>query len=299
MIRMRSERILGVIGGSGLYALDALEDAKARQYATPWGEPSAPLTHGRLCGVRAVFIARHGDSHRLPPHAINYRANIDALKQAGATDVISVSACGSLREEMRPGDFVVVDQYVDRTTGREKTFFGPGFVAHVSLANPVCSALAAALTGACERAAVRAHPRGTYAAIDGPQFSSRAESDLHRAWGCDVVGMTNMPEAKLAREAELPYASLAMVTDYDCWRADEKAVEVADILAVMRRNTENARRVLLELAAVLGPERRLSPDGVETVLDHAVITPRGARDPEFTARLGTIAGRFLKAERPR
>ena len=286
-------RKIGVIGGSGLYAIDALEGPREMRFETPWGAPSGPLVCGRLSGVEAVFLARHGAGHVLPPSRVNYRANIDALKRVGVTDVLSISACGSLREEMKPGDFVVVDQYADRTTGREKSFFGPGFVAHVSMADPVCPALAGALRETCEALRIPCHARGTYVCIDGPQFSSRAESDAFRREGFDVIGMTNMPEAKLAREAELPYASLAMVTDYDCWRRGEKPVEVSDVLAVMRTNTERARALLPAFARALGATRTPSP--IDRSLDFAVITAKEARDPAIVAKLDAIAGRLLGA----
>ena len=287
-------RVLGVIGGSGVYAMDALEDVRRIEIATPWGDPSDAIVSGRIGGVEVRFLARHGQGHRLPPSAVNYRANIDALKRAGATDVVSVSACGSLREGLEPGRFVLCDQFIDRTSGREKSFFGPGFVAHVSMAEPTCPALRAALAASCAALGVSHATGGTYIAIDGPQFSTRAESELYRAWGADVIGMTNMPEARLAREAELPYATVAMVTDYDCWREGEKAVEVADVLAVMRANTEKARALVADLAVRLGPVRTASPSGIETVLDFAVITTPDARDPAMTARLDAVAGRFLK-----
>jgi 5'-methylthioadenosine phosphorylase len=290
---MTAPRALAVIGGSGLYRLDALEAAETIEIATPWGPPSGPIVRGRMKGVPVFFLARHGAGHRLPPGEVNYRANIDALKRAGATDIVSISACGSLREEMRPGDFVIVDQYVDRTSGRPSSFFGAGFVAHVSLADPVCPALASALGEACRRLDIPHHRGGTYVAMEGPQFSSRAESQSYRAMGFDVIGMTNMPEAKLAREAELPYASLAMVTDYDCWRVSEKPVEVADILAVMNENTARARLLLPVLAEVLTPMRAPSP--IDRALDVAVITAPEARDPKLVARLDAVAGRYLKA----
>ena len=287
-------RVLAIIGGSGLYALDALDCVETLAIRTPWGEPSGALVKGRLAGVTLLFLARHGPGHRLTPDSINYRANIDALKRGGATDVLSISACGSLREELRPGDFVVVDQFVDRTPSRQSSFFGAGFAAHVSMADPVCPALAAAAAMACAAEGIPHHSRGTYLCIDGPQFSSRAESELYRAWGADIVGMTNMPEAKLAREAELPYASVAMVTDYDCWRAGEKPVEVADVLAVMTANTKKAKAMLARLATILGPTRSLSPLGVERTLDYAIITAPEARDPAIVAKLDAVAGRILK-----
>ncbi|HOP21106.1 MAG TPA: S-methyl-5'-thioadenosine phosphorylase [Amphiplicatus sp.] len=289
-----SARVLAFIGGSGVYAADAISEAERLDIVTPWGRPSDEIIRGRMNGVRVLFLARHGRGHKIPPGEINYRANIDALKRAGATDIISISSCGSLREDLPPGAFVIVDQFVDRTTTREKTFFGPGFVAHVSMADPVCPALKDALA---ESAAALELPHavgGTYVCIDGPQFSSRAESEIYRSWKCDVIGMTNMPEAKLAREAELPYATLAMVTDYDCWRAGEKAVEVTDVLAVMRSNAANAQKMIGELCTRLGPHRTPSPLGIETVLDHAVITAPEAQSAEMRQRLDVVARRFLR-----
>ena len=285
-------RVVGIIGGSGVYALDALENAGRRVVETPWGPPSSALTTGRLAGVDVVFLARHGDGHRIPPGEINYRANIDALKRLGATDLLSISACGSFREELAPGVFVLVDQFIDRTTTREKSFFGTGCVAHVSMAHPVCPALGDALEGSCSALAIPHRRGGTYVAIDGPQFSSLAESLLYKAQGIDVIGMTNMPEAKLAREAELPYATVAMVTDYDCWREGEGPVEVAAILDVMRRNTETARRLVADVLARLGPSR--SPSPIDRTLDFAMITPPEARDPALVAKLDAVAGRVLQ-----
>jgi 5'-methylthioadenosine phosphorylase len=284
-------RVLGVIGGSGLYALESLKDVRPIEMTTPWGPPSGPLMQGSLSGVPMLFLARHGAGHRIPPSEVNYRANIDALKRAGATDLVSISACGSLHEDIRPGEFLAVDQYADRTSGRASSFFGEGFVAHVSMADPTCPALSAALAQAAEKTGVRCHPRGTYVCINGPQFSTRAESDEYRRAGFDVIGMTNMPEARLAREAELPYASLAMVTDYDCWRRGEKPVEVADVLAVMRANTERAKALLPRLAAILTSERAFSP--IDVTLDFAVITAPDARDPALVRKLDAVAGRFL------
>ena len=284
-------RVLAIIGGSGLYNPGTIEKSESLDVASPFGRPSGPIQKGRLGGVDVLFLARHGAGHRISPSAVSYRANIDALKRAGATDVVSISACGSLREEIAPGDFVVVDQFIDRTSGRENSFFGEGFVAHVSMADPVCPALAGALQAAAQEIEARVHPRGTYLCIDGPQFSSRAESQLYRSWGADVIGMTNMPEAKLAREAELPYASLAMVTDYDCWRENEKPVEVADVLAVMKKNTDAARRLVPRLAEILGPARAPSP--IDRILDFAIITAPDARDPEMARKLDAVAGRIL------
>jgi len=289
------QRRIGVIGGSGVYALDALERVEKRAVETPWGAPSGPLTVGVLGGVEMVFLARHGEGHTIPPSHVNYRANIDAMKRLGVTDILSVSACGSFREELPPGTFVVVDQFIDRTSGREKSFFGTGCVAHVSMAMPVCPALGDALEASLKSLAIPHQRGGVYLAIDGPQFSSLAESLLYKSWGCDVIGMTNMPEAKLAREAEVPYASVAMVTDYDCWRDDGAHVEVADILEVMRRNTEAARRLVVDVAARLGPARAPSPLGIEKTLDAAIITPPDKRDPAVLAKLDAVAGRVLGA----
>lgn len=289
-----NKRILGFIGGSGVYSMDALKAPERMEIDTPWGAPSDPLTKGRLNGVDVVFLARHGEGHRIPPSHVNYRANIDALKRAGVTDVISLSACGSFREELAPGAFVIVDQFIDRTSGREKSFFGPGFVAHVSMADPVCPVLGDALEASCKALDIEHVRGGTYITIDGPQFSSRAESRLYRSWGCDVIGMTNMPEAKLAREAELPYASVAMVTDYDCWRDHDGPVEVGLILETLKQNTQNAARLVADVAKRLGAERSSCPSGIETVLDMAVITPPEARDPAVLKKLDAVAGRFLK-----
>ena len=232
---------IGIIGGSGLYAIDALEDPQWISVNSPWGKPSDALLIGRLQGVKFVFLPRHGRGHRLSPSGINYRANIDALKRAGCTDLLAISAVGSLQEELPPGRFVVVDQFVDRTIAREKSFFGNGMVAHVSMADPVCQRLSAFASAAAEAAGAEVAKGATYLAMEGPQFSSRAESELYRLWGCDVIGMTAMPEAKLAREAELPYALVGMVTDYDCWRTGEDAVEVQAIIAQLMANAETAR----------------------------------------------------------
>ena len=286
---------LGIIGGSGLYALDGLENLREERVTTPWGQPSAPLVHATLNGVELVFLSRHDLGHKIPPSDINYRANIDALKRAGVTDVLSLSACGSLREDLPPGAFMVVDQYVDRTFAREKSFFGTGCVAHVSMARPVCSRLSAMAGAAARAAGVEAvADRGTYLAMEGPQFSTKAESHLYRAWGMDVIGMTNMPEAKLAREAELPYASVAMVTDYDCWRDDLAEVNVTDVLAILKSNVVRAQELVRHMtSAMAGAKREPCPDGIETVLDFALITAPEARDPELLARLDAVAGRVL------
>ena len=292
-----SSRVIGFIGGSGVYRADALEGGEKLEVDTPWGTPSDTLMRGKIAGVDVVFLARHGAGHRLPPSEINYRANIDAMKRVGVTDLISLSACGSFREELAPGTFVLPDQFIDRTTGRETSFFGSGFVAHVSMADPVCSALAGAAAQSCEALDIPCSEGGTYITINGPQFSSKAESTLYRSWGCDVIGMTNMPEAKLAREAELPYATVAMVTDYDCWHAEEGPVEVSKVLEVMAKNSKNAARLIEDLAARLGPTRTPSPLGIETTLDVAVITAPDARDPALAAKLDAVAGRFLNTDR--
>lgn len=283
--------IVGVIGGSGLYDVPGLAEARWRTIESPFGQASDQLLFGRLDDVQFVFLPRHGRGHALTPSAINYRANIDVLKRAGCTDVLSVSAAGSLREDLPPGTFVVVDQYVDRTFARENSFFGPGLVAHVSVADPVCPRLSALAAEAARQAGAPVAEGGTYLAMEGPQFSTRAESRLYRAWGCDVIGMTNMPEAKLAREAELPYASIAMVTDYDAWREDADGVAVTDILAVMQANAALARETLRRLAGLLGGPRAPSP--IDTCLDHALITAPSARDPAMIARLEAVAGRAL------
>ena len=288
------KRRIGVIGGSGVYALNGLENVERMEVETNWGAPSSALTTGALNGVEIAFLARHGEGHVIPPSEVNYRANIEALKRLGVTDVISLSACGSLMEELPPGTFVIVDQFIDRTTGREGSFFGTGCVAHVSMARPSCPALMDAIAASLESLAIPHQCGGTYLCINGPQFSSRAESLLYKSWGVDVIGMTNMPEAKLAREAELPYASIAMVTDYDCWREGEEGVEVAGILEIMQKNTEAAKRVLIDLAARLGPMREMSPLGIERALDAALITPPQARDPALVKKLQIVAGRALK-----
>ncbi|MGE0653435.1 MAG: S-methyl-5'-thioadenosine phosphorylase [Alphaproteobacteria bacterium] len=290
-----SRTVLGIIGGSGLYALPGLQGAEWRSIATPWGEPSDAFLTGTLAGVDLIFLPRHGRGHRLPPSEINYRANIDALKRLGATDVISVSACGSLREDLPPGTFVLVDQFIDRTVGRASSFFGPGLVAHVSMAHPVCPRLQDALSLSAGAAAIPFRKGGTYLAMEGPQFSTLAESELYRRWGADVIGMTNMPEAKLAREAELPYATVAMVTDYDCWHPDHDHVDVATVVRVLNDNADKARALIAGVVPRLGPERMPSPLGIERCLDTAIITPPAARDGALAAKLDAVAGRVLRA----
>jgi len=286
------EWTIGVIGGSGLYELAELSEAQWLAIDTPWGAPSDELLIGRVEGVKFVFLPRHGRGHPLPPSAINYRANVDVLKRAGCTDLVAVSAVGSLREELAPGAFAVVDQYIDRTMARANSFFGPGLVAHVSLADPVCPRLSELAVDSGEAAGATVARGGCYVAIEGPQFSTRAESRMFRQWGGDVIGMTGMPEARLAREAELPYASICMVTDYDCWRDDTAPVDVAEILAQLDANTGTARRLLVELARRLPKERAPSP--IDSALDHAIITAKEARDPALAARLDAVAGRALR-----
>ncbi len=286
--------MIGVIGGSGVYNIDGLEKAEWRKVGTPWGEPSDDILFGTLDGVDMAFLPRHGRGHTASPTTINYRANIDALKRSGVTDVISVSACGSFREEMAPGDFVVVDQYIDRTFAREKSFFGTGCVAHVSVAHPTCARLGEACYEAATAQGINVHRNGTYLAMEGPQFSSLAESNMYRnAWGADVIGMTNMPEAKLAREAELCYASLAMITDYDSWHPDHGEVDISDIVATLTGNADKARATVARLPGRLGAKRASCPHGCDHALDFAVLTALEARDPELVARLDAVAGRVL------
>jgi 5'-methylthioadenosine phosphorylase len=289
-----AKTVLGIIGGSGVYDIEGLENARWQSVASPWGQPSDQLLTGTLHGVDMVFLPRHGRGHIQTPSSINYRANIDALKRVGVTDLISVSACGSLKEELPPGTFVMADQFIDRTFAREKSFYGPGFVAHLPMANPVCPRLSDALTLAAREQKISHTQGGTYICMEGPQFSTRAESELYRSWGCSVIGMTGMPEAKLAREAELPYAIIAMVTDYDCWHDDHESVTVDAVMAVMRGNSANARKLVAAVAAKLGPERQPSPLGVETMLDVAVMTAPEKRDPALMAKLDAVAGRILK-----
>ncbi len=287
--------VLGVIGGSGLYEIAELEQPEWRRIDTPWGSPSDELLSGELHGVSVRFLPRHGRGHKVSPSHIDYRANIDALKRAGCTDIISLSAVGSLRKKLAPGDFVVVDQYIDRTFAREKSFFGEGVVAHVSMAHPVCPRLSRLAAQAAEAAGAKVREGGTYLCMEGPQFSTRAESDLYRDWGCHVVGMTNMPEAKLAREAELPYASVAMVTDYDCWHEDHADVQVSDIVRVMHANADRAKATVAELCRRLAKTPR-KPSPLDTVLDIALITPPEHRNAALMAKLDAVAGRILSSK---
>ena len=288
-----SKPVIGVIGGSGIYEIEGLSNTRWERVASPFGEPSDALLFGDLEGQAMVFLPRHGRGHKLPPNGVNYRANIDALKRSGVTDILSLSAVGSFREEFSPGTFVLVDQFIDRTTQRDKSFFGPGLVAHVSMAHPVCARLAGALAAAAESVDVTVVRGGTYLAMEGPQFSSLAESELYRTWGCDVIGMTNMPEAKLAREAEICYATVAMVTDYDCWHPDHDHVQVADVIRVLNANADHARALVRAVAPVLRDRPVVCSAGCDHALDAAIITAPDARDPAMAAKLDAVAGRVL------
>lgn len=285
--------MLGIIGGSGLYQLDGLREARWERVSSPFGEPSDQVLLGEFQGHPLAFLPRHGRGHRVPPHQINYRANIDILKRAGVTEVISLSAVGSLREDLPPGTFVLVDQFIDRTRQRPATFFDRGVVAHVGLAHPICRRLTGTLAQAAADLCAEVRRGGTYLVIDGPQFSTLAESRLYRQWGCDVIGMTNQPEAKLAREAELCYATVAMVTDYDCWHPGHADVTVPEILAVMASNAENARTLVRRAVPLLAGQGRPCPHGCDRALDTAIVTHPDARDPEAVRRLEAIAGRVL------
>ena len=286
--------VLGIIGGSGLYHLPNIKDPHWEKVSTPWGDPSDEILFAEVDGLPIRFLPRHGRGHPHSPTGINYRANIDALKRTGVTDLVSVSACGSLREDLPPGMFVLVDQFIDRTFAREKSFFGNGLVAHVSMADPVSPGLADEIEEALKVERITYHRGGTYLVMEGPQFSTRAESNLYRSWGCDVIGMTNMPEAKLAREAEICYATVAMVTDYDCWHDEHEAVDVASVLQVMKTNTETAQRMLAHLAANFPREHKPCPIGSDRALEVALITAPEARDPALVAKLDAVAGRVLK-----
>ncbi len=285
--------VLGIIGGSGVYEIDGLTNVRWERVLTPWGEPSDDLMFGELDGQRLVFLPRHGRGHRIPPSQLNYRANIDALKRAGVTEIISVSAVGSLREELAPGTFVIVDQFIDRTFARVKSFFDTGCVAHVSMAHPVCSRLGDHIEGAARELGLPVRRGGTYLVMEGPQFSTKAESNLYRSWGCDVIGMTNMPEAKLAREAEMCYATVAMVTDYDCWHPDHDDVTVDAVVKVLLENAAKARALVKQVAPKIGGRTHSCTAGCHTALDHAIITAPAARDPGVVRRLDAVAGRVL------
>ncbi|WP_376100073.1 S-methyl-5'-thioadenosine phosphorylase [Roseomonas sp. CCTCC AB2023176] len=285
--------VIGLIGGSGLYDIEGLEGREWRRVASPWGEPSDELLFGTLAGVRCVFLPRHGRGHRIPPSELNYRANIDVLKRAGCTDVLSLSAVGSLNGDLPPGTFVIPDQFIDRTFARKKSFFESGCVAHVSMAHPLCPRLGDALEAGCRDLGLKHHRGGTYLVMEGPQFSTKAESELYRAWGCDVIGMTNMPEAKLAREAELCYATVAMVTDFDCWHPDHDHVTVEAVVRVLLANAENAKNLVRAVVPAVGAPRGPCPAGCDRALDAAIVTQPPYRDPALVAKLDAVAGRVL------
>ncbi|MDA7425465.1 S-methyl-5'-thioadenosine phosphorylase [Thalassococcus lentus] len=291
-----TKTMIGVIGGSGIYDIDGLQDATWQSVESPWGAPSDQILTGTLDGVPMAFLPRHGRGHVHSPTTVPYRANIDALKRLGVTDVISVSACGSFREEYAPGHFVVVDQFIDRTFAREKSFFGSGCVAHVSVAHPTCPRLGDACYAAGQAAGITIHKGGTYLAMEGPQFSTLAESKMYREqWGADVIGMTNMPEAKLAREAELCYASIAMVTDYDSWHPDHGEVDVTEIIKTLMGNADKGRALVRGLPALLGADRAPCPHGCDRALEFAILTAPEARDPALMQKLDAVAGRMLTA----
>ncbi|KUO55637.1 MAG: 5'-methylthioadenosine phosphorylase [Sphingomonadales bacterium BRH_c42] len=293
---MTSPWTIGIIGGSGLYAIEGLEDAQWIPVSSPWGEPSDEVLCGRIGDVRVRFLPRHGRGHPISPHQLNSRANIDVLKRTGCTDILAVSAVGSLREELEPGRFTIVEQFIDRTHGRANSFFGNGLVAHVSMADPVCPRLSEMAAAAIKAAKGKLAKGATYIAIEGPQFSTRAESRLYREWGADVIGMTALPEAQLAREAELPYALIGMVTDYDCWRASEQwggeAVDVGQVVAQMQANSQLARDAVVRFIKALPAKRAPSP--IDTALDDAVITAPDQHDPALLAKLDAVAGRLLR-----
>ena len=286
--------VIGIIGGSGIYEIDGLRNAEWRKMTSSFGEPSDALLFGELDGQRLVFLPRHGRGHKLSPSDLNFRANIDVLKRAGVTEVLSLSAVGSLREDLPPGHFVLIDQFIDRTFARRKSFFGPGMVAHVSVADPVCGRLGDALEAAARELELPVSRGGTYMVMEGPQFSTRAESELYRAWGCDVIGMTNMPEAKLAREAEICYATVAMVTDYDCWHDSHDAVTVDQVVQTLRGNADKARALIKQVVPKLSGRSDLCDRGCHRALDAAVITQESARDPAVMASLDAVAGRVLR-----
>ena len=289
-----SPPVIGIIGGSGLYQIDGLQEVTWRKVSSAFGEPSDELCFGTLEGTQVVFLPRHGRGHKLSPSEINFRANLDALKRVGVTDILSVSAVGSLREDLPPGTFVVVDQFIDRTFARTKSFFGTGCVAHVSMAKPVCTRLGDAVMSAIQTVDVPVKRGGTYLAMEGPQFSTLAESELYRSWGCSVIGMTNMPEAKLAREAELCYATVAMVTDFDCWHPGHEAVTVDQVISVLLANAGKARALVKNVVPLIGKHAGPCRHGCQTALDHALITAPEARDPAVLQRLDAVAGRALK-----
>ena len=287
------ETVLGIIGGSGLYEIDGLNNTRWERGESPFGDPSDEFLFGDIAGKKVVFCPRHGRGHRIPPSDINFRANIDALKRSGVTEILSVSAVGSLKEALAPGAFVVVDQFIDRTFAREKSFFGTGLVAHVSMAKPVCARMGDAIEAAARAEGIQVHRGGAYLAMEGPQFSTLAESELYRSWGASVIGMTNMPEAKLAREAEMCYATVAMVTDYDCWHPDHDDVTVDAIIKTLLANADKARSMVGHLAPDLSDSPDVCPEGCHRALDMALVTAPEVRDPALMAHLDAVAGRVL------
>ncbi len=287
---------VGIIGGTGLYDLPGFDDAQWVDVQSPFGKPSDSILVGTFKGQQVAFLPRHGRGHRIPPSHVNYRANIDALKRVDVDRVLAFSAVGSLNPDLHPGTFVLVDQYLDRTSGRESSFFGPGFVVHVSMADPVCSTMNDAVERVAKEQGINHVRGGTYLAMNGPQFSTRFESNLYRSWGCDIIGMTNMPEAKLAREAEIAYTTVAMVTDYDCWHEDHEDVSASMILEYLKRNTENARKLVAASIPIIGELQAPFPSGAHTALEHAIATAPDHRDPDLVRKLDAVAGRVLKNE---
>ncbi len=285
--------VIGIVGGSGLYEIDGLSNTRWERVESPFGETSDEFLFGELDGLQLVFLPRHGRGHKIPPSELNFRANIEALKRAGVTEILSLSACGSFKEELAPGTFVIADQFIDRTFARQKSFFGTGLVAHVGFGHPTCGRLGDAIEEGCKALGIKTQRGGTYLAMEGPQFSTLAESELYRAWGCDVIGMTNMPEAKLAREAEMCYATVAMVTDYDCWHPDHDHVTVDAIIKVLLGNADNGRALVKDVAPRLAGRTELCHQGCHTALENALITAPDARDPEMAKKLSAVAGRVL------
>lgn len=288
-----TKAVLGIVGGSGVYDVPGITNAHWERVTSPWGEVSDEILFAEIEGLPIRFLPRHGRGHRISPTHIDFRANIDALKRAGVTDLVSISACGSLKEHYPPGHFVIVDQFIDRTFAREKSFFGTGLVAHVSVADPVSPLLADACFAAAKAEGIEASKGGTYLVMEGPQFSTRAESQLYRSWGCDVIGMTNMPEAKLAREAELCWATVGMVTDFDCWHPEHDAVTVQAIIRVLLENADKARALVKTAVPRLADRHGPCPHGCHTALDHALITAPSHRDPMLMGKLSAVAGRVL------
>ena len=290
---MANSRVIGIIGGSGLYEIGGLANVSWERIDSPFGATSDEFLFGELGGQKLIFLPRHGRGHKIPPSELNFRANIDALKRAGVTEIISLSACGSFKDELDPGTFVIIDQFIDRTFAREKSFFQTGMVAHVAFGQPVCSRLGDVLEETCKKINIKSVRGGTYLAMEGPQFSSLAESRLYKEWGCDVIGMTNMPEAKLAREAEMCYATVAMVTDFDCWHPDHDSVSVDSIIKVLLNNAEMGASLIKEVTPILSKQSVLCSQGCHHALDNALITSPDARDPKVMAKLDAVAGRVL------